>query len=75
MIQRSQCAGFAFEARQPLDIGRKRLGQNLQRDFTLQACVTRAIDLAHPAGANGLLDFIDANSRTGLKGHAAGSKR
>jgi hypothetical protein len=39
-------------------IGRKRNGQDLQRDVTRQRRIARAVDLAHPAGAECRHDFI-----------------
>ena len=43
--------GLAFESREPLGIARERLGQDLDRDLALQLRVGRAVDDAHPPGA------------------------
>jgi len=40
---------FPREARQPLGIMRKGLGQNFYGDFTIQLCIRRAIHDTHAA--------------------------
>ena len=63
MIERGQDLRFALEAREPLGIRRKRVGQDLQRDVALQAGVARAVDLTHAAGAKDCADLIDSEAR------------
>ena len=53
VIQRREHLRLALEPREPVRIGRERLGQHLDRDVAVQPRVARAIDLAHPAGADG----------------------
>ena len=51
MIERREQSCFAFEARQPIGIGRERRRQDLDRDVAPELRVVRAIHLAHPARA------------------------
>ena len=51
MIQRSERARLASEARQPLRVARELTGQSLDGDVPAELAVVRAIDLAHAAGA------------------------
>ncbi len=51
MIERRQRLRLALETRQPLGIAGQRRRQRLQRHVAAQRRVARAIDLAHPAGA------------------------
>ena len=51
MVQRGECLRFAGEASQPLGVRREQFGQDLDRDAAIELRVARAIDLAHPAGA------------------------
>ena len=46
MIQRREQMGLALEAREPLGIGGKQLGQDLDGDVAPELRVARAIDLA-----------------------------
>ena len=66
MVQRGERLRLAFEARQTIRIGGKQLRQDLQRHVAVQARIARAIDLAHPAGAeHGLnLERSQACART-----------
>jgi hypothetical protein len=41
MIQRREQMGLAFEAREPLGIGGKQLGQDLDGDVAPELCVAR----------------------------------
>ena len=54
---------FALEAREPIGVGRERVGQDLDRDVAIQLRVARAIDLAHPAGAERRQDLVGAEPR------------
>ena len=62
VIERREHLGLAGEARETIGIARKRVGQDLQRDIASERRVTRAIDLAHPAGAQQAADFVDAEA-------------
>ena len=58
MIERRQHARFLAETRQPIGVIRKGRRQDLDRDITTQAGIVRAIDLAHPTGAERRDDFV-----------------
>ena len=51
MVERRERARFAREARDAIGIARDGFRKNLQRDIAIEARVTRAIHLAHAAGA------------------------
>ena len=51
MVEGRERASFARKARGPIWIAGDRLGEYLQRDLAVEARVTRAIHLAHAAGA------------------------
>jgi hypothetical protein len=46
---------FAIESRESFGIARDRLRQDLDGDFAVETRIARAIDLAHPARAQGLM--------------------
>ena len=69
VIERRERLGFAYEARQPVGVLRKRLGQHLDRDIPIERRVARAIHLAHAACADGSEDFVRAEAGTGSEGH------
>src|SRR5439155_13217291 len=58
-------ARLALEALTIPLVSRERRWQNLDRDDAIEACITGAIDLAHSAGTNRVLDLVrsetDAN--------------
>ena len=60
MVQRGEDLRFAAEAHEPIGIRREGVGQNLQRDDAIELGVAGAVDLAHPARANGGDDFVGA---------------
>ena len=62
VVQRREHLPFALEARDAIGVGRERLGQNLQRDVAIEVRVFRAIDLTHPASAEGGRDFVRSES-------------
>ena len=64
MIQRSQQPRLALEAREPLAVGRERVGQDLDRDVAPEPRVARAIDLAHAAGTQERDDLVHTQSLT-----------
>jgi hypothetical protein len=49
MIQRSQHARFAFEARHPIAVGGELCGQKLERDVSSELRVSSTVHLAHTA--------------------------
>ncbi len=69
MIQRSGRTRFLLEAREALGIGRNRGGKDLDRHIAPEPRIARAIDLAHPAGADGSLDFIRAQAIAHFEQH------
>ena len=58
MVERGQRFRFALEPRDAFGIAGERFGQNLDRDFAIELRVTRAIDLAHPAGTERCDDLV-----------------
>ena len=51
VVQRGQRLRFAREAREAIGIGGQGCGQDLDGDVAIELGIARAIDLAHPAGA------------------------
>ncbi len=49
MVQAGENLGFPLEPRQAIRISRKRLGQDLQRDITVQLRIRRTPHFTHPA--------------------------
>src|SRR5438093_10797525 len=68
MVQRGECLGLACETRQPLRVGREEIGQDFERDTTIELCVSSAIHLPHAAFADLRGDFIDAEASTEAEG-------
>ena len=58
MIQRRQHLSLAFETSHALGVIGERGGQNFQRDLASEIGVGRAINLTHPARAQGRDDLI-----------------
>ena len=58
VVQRCQHVRFALESRQPVGIVHERIGQNLQRDITVQLDVAGSMDFAHSTDADARGDFI-----------------
>ena len=75
MIQRGQGLGFAREPRQAVGIVRERLGQDLDRDVTVQLGVARTEHLAHAAFADLGRDFVDAETSAGCERQVVGLYR
>src|SRR5262249_47498578 len=63
MVQRRKNLRFALEAREPIGIGRERLGQHLQGDVTIEPGIPRTIHLAHAAGADGTQNLVRTELR------------
>ena len=57
--------GFLLEPAQAFGVQRERRGQHLDRDVALQALVARAVDLAHPSGAEEAEDLVRTELRSG----------
>ena len=68
VVQGAGGARLLLEAAELLAIG-DLLGENLDRDFALQAGVTGAVDLTHRPRAEQPHDLIRAESRAGLERH------
>ena len=69
MVQGGEEFGFALESGQAPGVGADGLGQDLDCDLALEIGIRGAIDLAHPAGAEGGDDFIRAEARAGSQSH------
>ena len=69
MVQRGQKTRLALEALQGLRIESACIGQHLERDVALQPRVADAIDLAHPAHADELDDFVQTKTIAGRECH------
>src|SRR5262245_27851800 len=67
--QRGDGSGFTFEASEPVGIVRDRLWKDFDGDVTAETSVTGAVDLAHPAGADGGEDFVGTKSRALAQRH------
>ena len=55
-----------IEARQPVGIGRERLGQHFERHVPVELRVAGAVDLTHAALADQADDFVRADGRSGV---------
>jgi len=64
MIERREDSRFALESSHAFRIEGKRFGQDFDRDDAAQLGIARAIDLAHPARAEGADDFIRTETST-----------
>jgi hypothetical protein len=72
MVESRSGPRLLLEAAQPVSVFGKRGGQNLDRDFAVEACVTRAVDFAHSARAELREDAIVGDSGWS---HSAGIKQ
>ena len=64
---RREGLGFTLEAREPIDVVRERLGQDLDRDVAIQLRVAGPEDLPHAAFADAGDHFVDTETGTGVK--------
>ena len=71
MIERREDLRFALKRASRSGSAGRRLGQNLERDVAIQLRVARAIDLAHPAGAEQRDDLVVAEPGSSREGHTA----
>ena len=76
-VDRSRCCGwfseasvlrFTLEAREAVGVVREGLGQDLDRDVSVQLRIARPIDLPHAPFADLGGDFVDAEAGAGRKG-------
>ncbi len=58
MVERGQHLRFTLEASQPLGVVHEGVGQDLQRDITIQLRVPRLVDLPHAARAELFGDHV-----------------
>jgi hypothetical protein len=72
VIERREHLRLALESREPIAIGRHHCRQNFQGDVAAELGVARAVDFAHPAGADWRDDFVRTDPRSGLEGHRRG---
>ena len=69
MIERRHGVRLAVEAGAQLGVGGELRRQHLDRDRAIEPRIARAVDLAHPAGADRRDDLIRPESRAGCQGH------
>src|SRR5262245_19400742 len=72
VIERGRCPRLELEATKTVGIAGKRRRQRLERNVASQTRVTSLVDLAHAAGANCALYFIDAKPGARRESHSAG---
>ena len=65
MVQGAGGARLLLEAAQPIRVGREGRGQHLDRDLAPEPRVPRAVDLAHPARAEGREHLVGAEASAG----------
>src|SRR6202030_715632 len=65
MRNRGKRAGFAFESALEFGVAGKMRGQDFDGDAAIEAGVTRTVDFAHAARADGSDDFVRAESASG----------
>ena len=75
VVQSGNGSGFLLEALAARGVASEIIGQDFDRDFTIEARVAGLVDLAHPARADGLEDFVRAKSCAWYKGHVRGSTK
>src|SRR5262249_26275528 len=72
VVYRRGRARFLFEAAEPVGVGGDGDRENLDGHIAAQARVAGAIDLAHPASAEGTDNLVRAEANAGGQGHACG---
>jgi hypothetical protein len=70
MVERGQGAGFAFEASDPLGVGRQILRENLDRHVSPKLRIMASVCLTHASGADLLDDLVVGE---GFADHVAAS--
>src|SRR5579864_6476246 len=69
MVQGGQRLSLAGEAREPIRISGEEIRQDLDGDIAVERRVLRAVDLAHPPGAELGNDFVRTDVGMRRKGH------
>ena len=69
MVQRREDFRFALKTREPVGVRRERSRQNLDGDLAFEPGVRRAVDLAHPAGADDGDHLVGTETSAGSKHH------
>ena len=69
VVERGDGLRFALEAGAALGVAGGAGGQHLDGDVAAQARVAGAVDLAHPAGADGGEDLVGAEAGARLESH------
>ena len=69
MVERCEQLGLALEPRQPLRIAGESIEQDFDCHLAIQAGVARAVDLAHPAGAERRHDLERTKAGAGCETH------
>jgi len=72
VVERGEDFGFAFQSRDAIGIEGELFRKNLQRDFTSQFRVARAIDLAHATSTKRCHDFIRPETSSDYERHGLG---
>src|SRR5207342_345298 len=73
MIERGQDLRLALEPRGALRVPGDQIGQDFDRDRSVQAGVAGLVNLAHAAGANCRDNFVGADTGAGGKRHGEGA--
>ncbi len=71
MVQAGKNLRLSLKPSEPIRISGKRLGQDLQRDLSIQLGISRLIDLAHAPLVDEGRDLVVAESGTDLEGHSS----
>jgi hypothetical protein len=69
MIQAGGGTSFALKSLDAIAIGGQVMPQHLDRHDAPKPPIARAVDLAHPAGAEWLENLIRSEARAGVEGH------
>ena len=70
MVERCDGSRLLLEPAQTVRVARKRGGQDFYSNITVQPCVPRAIDFAHPARAGRRDNLVGSEFGTGAKSHS-----
>lgn len=71
MIERGERLRLAFQARDTIRVGGKDVGQDLDRDVTMELDVSAAVDLAHASGTKQGCDLVGTEAHTWRQRHSA----
>ena len=69
MIESCCCLRLQVEAPQAFGVARPEIGKDLDRHVAPQSCVPRAVNFAHPAGADGRDNLVRIQPRARWKWH------